>query len=667
MSNLGTMGVILTAKTGAFNAQMGTASTAVSTFGKASTVATAAAAKLALILGPIISVGVLTTFTKKSMGAIDVTAKLADRLQTTTEGLVGLQHAANLAGVGHEMFNKSMEIFVRRLGEAKGGTGELATAAERLGLNVDALSKMDPSEAFLQLSDTIKEMPTAAEKAAAAYQLFGRAGIQLVNTLDQGSEALRAQMAEAEKLGMTYSRVDAAKVEQANDAMTRLQGVGTAIFNQFAIQLAPIIEALATKFMELATQGEGLGTNLKTMFKGVAYGVAGLMMPVWALATAIMAIGYAFAEVLVMALKAIKGIIQHLENLMNKVANSWLGGKLGLKPVNWVKELKLDTILKAAENTRDATKIALADIASKNPISELGKWFEDLEAKSAAARREMEAAAKARAAMEEAKTKAETFASAIEEVDKMNEALQEQIDLFGLSEEQAKFMKLVREGEKVSLEYRDAFNKELAKTIVLQDKLNELNKKQKDIEEEKKQQDDLRKFLTKELEQLETPWEKYEDYKAKIEEALDQQMISNEKAMELLKNKWDEMFGGEEAERQGQIRSFVERELERLKTPLERFKEYRNQVIEAYNEGLIAESEKAELLKSKWDEIFEKKEQADPGQFQSVRTSLIDLAGLSIGYENEVDPIVEEVKTSNQILAEIEEGIRQMSNMESLT
>ncbi len=75
------------------------------------------------------------------------------------------------------------------------------------------------------------------ERATAAIELFGKSGQSLLPLLMQGSEGIAAAQREAEKLGLSFSRIDAHQVEQANEAIVRLKAVFTGIGNQLAIQL----------------------------------------------------------------------------------------------------------------------------------------------------------------------------------------------------------------------------------------------------------------------------------------------------------------------------------------------------------------------------------------------------------------------------------------------
>src|SRR5690606_20240331 len=107
-------------------------------------------------------------------------------------------------------------------------------AIEALGLSADALARMKPDEAMAAIADRLKEIKNPAERAAVASDIFGRAGMKLQNVLMGGSEAFKAAREETERLGISFNRVDAAKVEQANDAMMRAKEVVRGVGQQVA-------------------------------------------------------------------------------------------------------------------------------------------------------------------------------------------------------------------------------------------------------------------------------------------------------------------------------------------------------------------------------------------------------------------------------------------------
>jgi hypothetical protein len=215
----------------------------------------------------VAGIGGMGYMLKKTMESVDQVAKMSDELHISTEALTGLEHAAKISGTSIESLHKGIGIFVRRMGEAKYGVGEGVRGLKMLNLTAEEMIAMGTDEAFMEIAKRISEAGTAAEQAGIAYNFFGRQGTQLLNMFQQGREGIMAMREEAERLGLTFSRWDAARVEAANDALTRARAVLTGIFRQAAIQLSPYIEALADKFVDVSTAGEGLGANVVNIFE----------------------------------------------------------------------------------------------------------------------------------------------------------------------------------------------------------------------------------------------------------------------------------------------------------------------------------------------------------------------------------------------------------------
>lgn len=204
-------------------------------------------ASLGLALSGAALIGGMKALISDSFGAIDRTAKLSDRLGVATERLTGLQHAAKLAGVETEGFNDSFEKIVRRLGDLTVRGEDAGDTLERFGLDARKLAMSSPDEALLQVADAFRRMENPAMRAALATQLGIGKNSEMISVLMQGREALEANIKEAEELGMTFSRVEATQIEEANDAWDRMKGAVKGVSNELAIGLAPAIEGIADK------------------------------------------------------------------------------------------------------------------------------------------------------------------------------------------------------------------------------------------------------------------------------------------------------------------------------------------------------------------------------------------------------------------------------------
>src|SRR5262249_17303077 len=158
------------------------------------------------------------------------------------------QHAGALAHVSNEQLTTGLEKMLKALGGAADDGEDASNAFTKLGLNAKDLANLPTDQAFAAIADKISKIENPADRTAAAVSIFGKSGQSLLPLVMSGAEGIKAAQAEAEKLGITFNRVDAAKVEQANDALTRVRETFTGVTNRIAIGLAPYIDAAATKF-----------------------------------------------------------------------------------------------------------------------------------------------------------------------------------------------------------------------------------------------------------------------------------------------------------------------------------------------------------------------------------------------------------------------------------
>ena len=165
---------------------------------------------------------------------------------------------------------------LKSLGDANTIGGPAASALAQMGLSAKTLASESPDQAFTQIADGLKAIQNPAARAQLAMDLFGKSGQELLPLMMQGSEGIKAAEEQAAKLGLTFNRVDAAKVEMANDAMTRLQGVVEGAAQTLAIDLAPFIDAVATKLMNVSTSGRGVASYITEGFGTVLQVLADL-------------------------------------------------------------------------------------------------------------------------------------------------------------------------------------------------------------------------------------------------------------------------------------------------------------------------------------------------------------------------------------------------------
>ncbi len=272
-ARVGNLSVVLSAFTDPFNKAMRGAekylnrferslNSGAATFAKWGSIATAAA---------VAGVGVLT---KQTFASIDATAKMADQIGTSTEALIGMRNAADEVGVSSETMDSALAMMSKRLG---GGSDQVAGGLEDIGLSLSDMLGLDPAEQFRKIADGVSKLETQEKKAAAVTDIFGKSGAELINVLDQGRAGIDAATQETVDLGTAFSRVDAAKVEEAVRAMHDLDDAFTGVKQRLAIELSGVVTAAAEELLSFGDDGATSADKISNAFMGVITVMARLM------------------------------------------------------------------------------------------------------------------------------------------------------------------------------------------------------------------------------------------------------------------------------------------------------------------------------------------------------------------------------------------------------
>jgi len=219
------------------------------------------------------AIAVSAAIVRSNISSIDALAKTADKLGLTTDALAGLRFAAEQTGIAQTTLDMALQRSTRRIAEAAQGTGEAVKALDTLGLSAEDLAAKSPDQQMRDIADAMANVEGEGNKLALAFKLFDSEGAALVNTLRGGSASLDEFQSQAEKLGLAISRVDAAKVEAANDAINRMNSGLKGAAQSVTVTLAPVIAALADKFVDSAIAAGGFGSIAERAFSTAVRGV----------------------------------------------------------------------------------------------------------------------------------------------------------------------------------------------------------------------------------------------------------------------------------------------------------------------------------------------------------------------------------------------------------
>jgi len=183
---------------------------------------------------------------------IDETAKVAQRTGVAVEALQSLQVAADLAGVGN--FEGVIQKFTVAIAKASEGGEEARKAFTKIGLSFEELETLSPEDQFRKVSAAIAAIPSAAGRAAAATEIFGKAGLELLPLFASNIAEVEAR---AKRLGIVLGEDQTASIESMNDALGLVQKTFDGIIGQVTSNLAPIVTDLVEEFLSFVEAFEG--------------------------------------------------------------------------------------------------------------------------------------------------------------------------------------------------------------------------------------------------------------------------------------------------------------------------------------------------------------------------------------------------------------------------
>jgi len=298
-------------------------------------------------------VAIATIYIRRTLQAMDATAKFADRMGICIKELQRFRYVSRLAGMDLGGFDRVLEQFVRRTAEAQYNLTTYKRAFDELKLDAGTLSLMGTAEALMLVSDRYQTLITDTMRQSVAYAMFGRKGMPFITFLMMGSEKIKELGAAVDKAGAAMNRFDAAKIEAANDAITRAKLVAQGFWQQLSAHLAPYIEATANYMFDLGTASIDTSKLVTKAFVTIGTAVswvADYLKNVYSTMLKIKAWGMEFAERNVVPMgDMIDGVwhpapqpVSELEKLLAKIK------KLDEMPLGGKVQLMFDDIAKAA-------------------------------------------------------------------------------------------------------------------------------------------------------------------------------------------------------------------------------------------------------------------------------------------------------------------------------
>jgi hypothetical protein len=245
----------------------------------------------------------IVNFISDAIEAGDALDKLSQKTGIAVEALSGLELAGKLADVSTEGMANGIKKLNKALADAQDPTDKQAYAFKSLGIaTTDSTGHLrSANDVLLDLADVFKNSEDGPLKVAAAMQLMGKAGTDMIPLLNGGSEELKKITQESKDFGLVWSKDQTAAAAVFNDDMKRVSEAVNGAWQEVAKALLPSLVTLAEYFVEGAKEG------------GVLHDILAALVPV--------------VEALVIPLKAVADIIALVSAGFN-IAGHAIGGTM---------------------------------------------------------------------------------------------------------------------------------------------------------------------------------------------------------------------------------------------------------------------------------------------------------------------------------------------------
>lgn len=235
---------------------LGKAQGAVSGFGReADSAASGPMRRMAVVAGTIAGAAAAAALGLAAMtkAAIDNIGAINDAAKATglhVAALQAMQQVAGEAGVETDGLTKSIIKMQDTIANAAKGSKAQADALGQIGLSVAYLAELSPDEQFAQIAEAINAIEDPASRAAAAIDVFGRSGADLIPMMDGYRASLADAIQYQQQFGIALTDEGAAAVDQIGDSLGRLtgtlQGVGYTLATTFAPEIQANINAIVS-------------------------------------------------------------------------------------------------------------------------------------------------------------------------------------------------------------------------------------------------------------------------------------------------------------------------------------------------------------------------------------------------------------------------------------
>ncbi len=201
----------------------------------------------------------------------DSIAKLSKSVGVGVETLSAYRLAAELSGTTMDKLGNGLKRLSANIDDVAKGTGTAKDTFEALGVAVtDSAGNLRSADDVMKdVADRFALMKDGTAKTAAAMDIFGKAGTDLIPMLNAGRTGLDEMTQQARDLGIVFDEETAAKSERLNDNLLLLDMALEGVKMRIGEALIPILNVLIEAFTGNSDAMRGLQELAKATAQGL--------------------------------------------------------------------------------------------------------------------------------------------------------------------------------------------------------------------------------------------------------------------------------------------------------------------------------------------------------------------------------------------------------------
>ena len=207
---------------------------------------------------------------------------VAQQVGVSTKELSGFAYAAKLKDVGVDDLSRAMGFLSKAAVDAASGGKKTGAAFRDMGVDVKTANGgvKSAGQLMLEMSDWFERTADGAVKTNNAIILFGRGGKLMVPVMNEGREALKGLIEEAERFGVIVGDKSGKAAEDFMDNLDRLGAFTLGLKIRLANELIPSLISLTNQLTIVAGSAD-----FAMFLQGMADGVRGVIIEVNTLIT----------------------------------------------------------------------------------------------------------------------------------------------------------------------------------------------------------------------------------------------------------------------------------------------------------------------------------------------------------------------------------------------